>query len=106
MVVALELVRKRSDNHHFSSLKGGKFMSKLDYEISEKYSHELGEIQDKLNQLEGGRVYELSRAQMDGYLATNVQQLRTMLNDLLNKLQNGEQSTSERIGEFLEKVDI
>ena len=51
-------------------------------------------------------MYELSRAQMDGYLATNVQQLRTMLNDLLNKLQNGEQSTSERIGEFLEKVDI
>ena len=81
-------------------------MSKLDYDISEKYGYELGEIKDKLDQMERGRVYELSRAQMDGYLATNVHKLRIMINDLLNKIQNGEQGTNERIVEALKKADI
>ena len=37
-------------------------MSKLDYEISKRYSTELSDIRNKLNQMERGRVYELSRA--------------------------------------------
>ena len=71
--------------------KGEKRMSKLDYEISKRYSNELGEIKSKLDQLERGRIYELSRAQMDGYLATNIKQLRTMIAYLLEKIQNDEQ---------------
>lgn len=51
-------------------------MDKLGYKISEEYSHELNDIGNKLDQLERGRIYELSGAQMDGYLSTNVSQLR------------------------------
>lgn len=43
---------------------------------------------------------------MDGYLATNVHKLRIMINDLLNKIQNGEQGVNERIVEALKKADI
>lgn len=79
-------------------------MSKLDYEIAERYDCELSYINDKLNQLERGRIYELSRAQMDGYLATNIKQLKDMLNDLLNKIQNDEQSQNEKIRDTLTKI--
>ena len=40
-------------------------MDKLGYKISEEYSHELNDIGNKLDQLERGRIYELSGAQMD-----------------------------------------
>ena len=51
--------------------------------------------------MENGRVYELSRAQSDGYLATNVGQLRDKINELLNKIQNGTESTDERIADIM-----
>lgn len=79
-------------------------MSKLDYEISNRYSNELGDIKNKLNQLERGRIYELSHAQMDGYLATNIKQLETMIDDLINKIQNDEKGNNERIIEAMKKV--
>ena len=78
--------------------------SKLDYKISDCYSHELNEISNKLNQMERGRVYELSRAQMDGYLATNVTQLREMIADLLHKIQNGEDGTAEELAEIMKSI--
>ena len=67
----------------------------LEYEISEEYGPELSKIQNKLNQLEKGRVYELSKAQMDGYLSTNVHQLHEMINDLLGKIQYGKPGIKE-----------
>ena len=76
-------------------------MEKLDYEILKEYSHELSEINHKLDMMERGRIYELSGAQMDGYLATNVSQLRGMINDLLNKIQNG--GNSNRTWKYHEK---
>lgn len=76
-------------------------MEKLDYEISKEYSHELNEINHKLGMMEKGRIYELSGAQMDGYLATNVGQLRKMINDLLNKIQNGQEGTATELGKFV-----
>lgn len=79
-------------------------MRKLDYKISERYSQELCHISNKLNQLESGRIYEISGARMDGALATNIDELKKMLNDLLNKIQNDEQGTSERIGEIIGKT--
>lgn len=79
-------------------------MSKLDYEISERYKAELLDIRNKLNQMERGRVYELSRAQMDGRLDTNINQLRDMLNDLLWKIQNDGQSQDEKIRESLTQI--
>lgn len=38
---------------------------KLDYSIADTYSFELEEIRNKLAQMESGRIYELSGAQMD-----------------------------------------
>lgn len=78
--------------------------SKLEYKISDAYSHELNEISNKLNQLERGRIYELSRAQMDGYLATNVTQLRKMIAELLHKIQNGEDGTAEELAEIMKSI--
>ena len=79
-------------------------MSKLDYDISKRYSSELLNISNKLNQLERGRIYELSRAQMDGYLSTNISQLKDMLNDLLGKIQNDGKSQDEKMSEELTKA--
>ena len=74
---------------------------KLDYEISKKYSHELQEIRNKLDQLEKGRIYELSGATMDGYLATNIDQLKKMIGELLSKIQAGEDGTAERLADII-----
>lgn len=78
--------------------------SKLEYKISDCYSHELNEISNKLNQIEHGRIYELSGAQMDGYLATNVTQLRKMIAELLHKIQNGEDGTAEELAEIMNSI--
>lgn len=83
---------------------GGITMEKLDYEISKEYSHELSEINHKLDMMERGRIYELSGAQMDGYLATNVSQLKEMINDLLNKIQNGREGTATELGNIMRNL--
>lgn len=77
---------------------------KLDYQISERYSYELNEIRNKMNQLCRGRIYELSNATMDGYLSTNVEQLRKMMNELLYKIQNDEDGTDEKISEAINSL--
>lgn len=41
-------------------------MSKLDYEISEKYTSEIEDIRCKLNQLENGKIKEFTGAKQDG----------------------------------------
>lgn len=81
-------------------------MSKLDYEISDRYSNELGNIRNKLDQLERGRIYELSHVPMDGYLETNIKQLRTMIGELLGKIQNDECGNNERIVEAMKKIQF
>ncbi|WP_335871054.1 hypothetical protein [Bacillus sp. 2205SS5-2] len=68
--------------------------------VTDKYSHELLEIKNKLSQLENGRVYELSNAQMDGYLATNVKQLEKMIARLIYKIEHGEDSVEDRFSEI------
>ena len=83
---------------------GGIIMEKLNYKISDEYSHELNEISNKLAQMERGRIYELSGAQMDGYLATNVSQLKEMINDLLNKIQNGREGTATELGNIMRNL--
>lgn len=77
---------------------------KLNYKISEEYRHEINDIKNKLNQLERGRIYELSRVPMDGYLATNIEQLRNMLNDLLNKIQNGSDGTDAELADIMKSI--
>ncbi len=75
----------------------------LGYEIKEKYSSELSEISSKLEQIENGRIYGLNHniSSMDGCLATNVRQLREMLNDLLSKIQYGKDSADEKLAKQL-----
>ena len=74
-------------------------MDKLDYQIADEC-----EIKNKLAQLERGRIYVLSGAQMDGYLATNVEQLRKMISELLSKIQNGQDGTATELGEIMRNL--
>jgi hypothetical protein len=73
--------------------------------ITRKYSREIQDIGNKLRDLENNRIYELSGAQMDGYLATNVQQLRKMLTALLSKIDNQEPSTNDELAEALGRIE-
>lgn len=41
---------------------------------------------------------------MDGYLATNIEQLRNMLNDLLNKIQNGSDGTDAELADIMKSI--
>ncbi len=70
------------------------------------YGAEITEIGNKLNQLERSRVYEISGARMDGYLSTNINELRGMIDDLLCKIDSGEKGTSEKLAENLSKVKL
>ncbi|WP_313187357.1 hypothetical protein [Lacrimispora sp.] len=79
---------------------------KLDYKISEEFDHELNDIRNKLSQLERGRIYELNGAKMDGYLATNIEELRKMMNELLSKIQKGEDGIDTELAEALSTFHI
>ncbi|CAK6470818.1 hypothetical protein BFRIG_00800 [Peribacillus frigoritolerans] len=68
--------------------------------IPEKYSREIQEIGNKLRDLENNRIYELSGAQMDGYLNTNVLQLKKMLSRLLNKIDNQSPSINDEFDDY------
>ncbi|NMH69917.1 hypothetical protein HF072_14100 [Bacillus sp. RO3] len=76
-------------------------MSKKEMGISKRYSREIQDIANKLRELENGRIYELTGAQMDGYLATNIIQLRKMITELLTKIDRQEVSTNEELAEAL-----
>ncbi len=78
--------------------------NKLNYDIKERYSYELSGISNKLNQIENNRFYELSKARMDGSIKTNVDRLREMIEDLLNKIQNDEESTSEKMSRHMKDL--
>ena len=64
-------------------------------EIRKKYSHELHDIKNKLDQLRNGRVYEISNVKSDGYISTNIDQLEKSIANLLSKVENGEDSFLE-----------
>lgn len=51
-------------------------MSKLDYKINERYTNELLDIASRLQRLKDGKVYELTNVQSDGFIGTNVDQLK------------------------------
>lgn len=72
-----------------------------DIDIENRFSKELNDIRNKLTQLKNGRVYEISRATMDGYLATNIEQLEKMIDELINKIEYGKKSFSEEIKPYL-----
>ena len=73
---------------------------KLNYDLEKVYSHEFNNIRNRLNQLEEGRVYELSHVKMDGYLSTQIVKLRKDLTELFNKIQNGEEGFAEKVAKI------
>ena len=75
----------------------------LEYDIREKYSHELHEIHSKLNQIKDGRVNGINGSGMDGNLSTNVMQLEKMIAKLLLKIQNGKDATDEEMAKWFIK---
>lgn len=83
-------------------------MSAKRIDITNKYSYEIQDIFNKLQQLKDGRIYELTNAnaQMDGYLSNNVIHLTKMINDLINKIEYGKDSTTNIISENLNKHRI
>ncbi|HBX24008.1 MAG TPA: hypothetical protein DEF34_10315 [Desulfotomaculum sp.] len=75
-------------------------------DITSKFSIELQDISNKLKQLENGRIYEISGAQMDGYLATNISQLKKMLAHLIYKIEYGTDSITDDLSELLDKIKL
>ena len=70
-------------------------MSKLDYKINERYTNELLDIARRLQRLKDGTVYELTNVQSDGFIGTNVDQLKNKIVELLSKIQNDGQGDVE-----------
>lgn len=79
-------------------------MSEKKVDVADRYSHELNEIRNKLNQLDKGRVYDISGVQSDGYLSTNIDQLRKMLSRLIYNIEYDGESFHEKLGAYFEKV--
>ena len=63
--------------------------------IAKRYSSEIREIANKLNELEKGRIYEFTNSRMDGALATNIKQLHVMISGLLSKIDRQQPSIKE-----------
>ena len=80
-------------------------MSKVVVDVSDRFSSEIMRINNKLNQLEKGRIYEITGAKMDGYLSTNIEQLKESLNDLLYKIEYNKESDNERISREFRKFN-
>ena len=74
-------------------------------DVSDRYSAEILNIKNKLNQLEKGRIYEITGAKMDGYLSTNIEQLRESINDLLYKIEFNKESINERVSREFRKFN-
>lgn len=75
-------------------------------DIINKYQYEILKIKNKLNQLDKGRVYEISDIKQDGYLSTNVDQLRDMIADLVYKIEYGTVSNMDKMKEALDNIDL
>lgn len=75
-------------------------------DIQNKYEGELLNIKNKLNHLEEGRIYEITGAKMDGYLATNIIELKKMLNDLIYKIKYNKESDIEALAKALNNIEF
>ncbi len=75
-------------------------------DITGKYKQEILDIKNKLNQLDKGRVYEISDIKTDGYLSTNIEKLRRMIVGLIYKIEYGEDSEVEKLREAFDKINL
>jgi hypothetical protein len=81
-------------------------MAEKQVDITGRYSMEIQDIANKLRQLESNRIYELSGAQMDGYLTTNIQQLKKMIAQLIAKVEYGKGSVTDELSDIFDKIEI
>lgn len=81
-------------------------MSDKKIDITGKYSREIQDIKNKLQQLENGRIYEMTGAQMDGYLATNIGQLKKMIAELIEKIEYDEDSISDQLSQAFGHIKL
>lgn len=65
--------------------------------IEEKYSMEISEINRMLENIKNGRFKENTKANSDGYLATNVENLKNEIFGLLKKIENNSDSKQDKI---------
>lgn len=75
-------------------------------DVTGRYHQELLDIKNKLNQLENDRYYEKSGVKTDGYLSTNIQDLRKSIADLIYKIEYGEDSSMEKLQKAFDKIDL
>ncbi|AGK97601.1 hypothetical protein [Clostridium pasteurianum] len=80
-------------------------MSEKVIDISKKYSREISEISYILDNLEKGRYYENTGSKMDGYLSTNICNLRDELNELFNKIEYNKDSINEEMRKAFFKIN-
>ena len=73
-------------------------------DITKRYSHELCSIANITRQLKKGRIYELTGIKMDGYLQTQVLKLEEQISELLYKIEYGQESFSEKIGNYFSNL--
>lgn len=75
-------------------------------DVTGKYEQELLDIKNVLNQLDQGRVYEISNIKTDGYLSTNIKELKKMLAELIYKIEHDADSKIEKLQEVFDKKDF
>ncbi|TEB11765.1 hypothetical protein Psfp_03894 [Pelotomaculum sp. FP] len=75
-------------------------MSNKIIDITGKYGREIKDIRHKLTQLKNGRIYDLSGVQGDGYLSTNINQLKEMLTELIYKIEYGKDSDNDKLSDL------
>lgn len=69
-------------------------------EAKEKYSQEINSIRHRLQLLESGRIKDITGANMDGYLATNISKLRKELGELFVKMANNSDSANDELNDI------
>lgn len=74
--------------------------------LKERYSHEILDIQNRLNYLEQGLIAELRGAGPYGSLSNNIQKLRKELNELFSKVVNGTESSTDELFTALNENDV
>jgi hypothetical protein len=84
--------------------RGAIYLSNEMEEVKRKYSYEINLIESRLRYLEQGLITELTRADMHGYLSTNIQKLRKELNELFSKVINKTDSVNDEMGVLFENI--
>lgn len=80
--------------------------TKIHYNLREKYNSEISRIKEIINLMKTGRLYGegFTGSNSDGSLSENALKIERLMDDLLNKIQNGLDSDEEKMGEEVKKA--